>query len=379
MLADRIAFLAALRMRQPDSSRSGTLDPVQAPDPPSVGSAGIRSSESAPVAEATRASQPLGTIAVSSNKGGVGKTTVSTNLAVYLRALREDLPVLVVGLDDQESLDRMFRMSPPGAHAENLKHAWARRSFDGLIELGQYGVSFVPSPPDTALLKGRANDPLTLKRILDRTSWDGVVIFDTKSDLEALTLNAIHAADRVLIPVADRASLLEAVKSFRILEKTGLGVERGKVLFTLVDRRSRGDEQSPDLIHILMREVEERGWPRYRTVLSRSPRVESLLSADGRPQSILHAARGTAVHRQMRELTNEVLEDWGLAVPRTHADACRSDSVPASAASSDPSSRGAQPAPATASAPSRHAEARPAAQDVDWKSALLRGVWHRNR
>ena len=36
-------------------------------------------------------------IAVCSNKGGVGKTTVATNLAIYLRALHEDLPVLLLG------------------------------------------------------------------------------------------------------------------------------------------------------------------------------------------------------------------------------------------------------------------------------------------
>ena len=64
-------------------------------------------------------------VAVSSNKGGVGKTTLATNLAIYLRALREDQPVAVVGLDDQGTLDRMFEIDPPGPAAGNLKHGWA--------------------------------------------------------------------------------------------------------------------------------------------------------------------------------------------------------------------------------------------------------------
>jgi len=257
-------------------------------------------------------------LAVASNKGGVGKTTVATNLAIYIRALREDLPVLVIGLDDQSSLDRMFGLRPPGPGGGNLKHAWAERSFDRVIQLGQYGVHFVASPPDLASLKARADDPATLGRIIQRTQWEGLVVIDTKSDLEALTLNALHAADRIVLPVADWASLEEAGKLYSILERSDRAA-RARVLLTLVDARTKLDDSKQDLRAVLEAEIGRRGWARYASYLARSPRVEALISGHGRPLSILHHAHGTAVHRQLRSLADEVLVDLGLgsvAAPR---------------------------------------------------------------
>jgi cellulose biosynthesis protein BcsQ len=250
-------------------------------------------------------------LAVSSNKGGVGKTTLATNLAIYLRALHEELPILIFSLDDQGIVERMFGLDtrPPGD--ANVKHGWAERSFERMIHLGQYGVHYVPSAPDTALLKARADDPNTLRRILERTEWPGLVIIDTKSDLEGLTRNALHAADRVLVPVADWASLEEAGKVLAILERAGFR-ERARVVLTLVDRRTHVESTGEELAERLRDEVIRRGWPICQASISRSPRVEALNSESVQPLSILHAARGTSVHRELRELAEEVAKDLGL-------------------------------------------------------------------
>jgi len=259
--------------------------------------------------------QVIQVLAVASNKGGVGKTTVATNLAIYLRALLPELPVLLIGLDDQTVIDRLLQLRSTSEGAGNLKHGWAERCLDRVIVLGQFGIHYVPTPPDTGPLKARARDPKTLARILERTSFDGLVILDTKSDLEELTTNALAAADLAIFPVADWASLQETHKSFALLERLGRAPATGRVLLTLVDRRTRVDREGRDLHERLLSAVDEAGWPRFQTHLSRSPRVEALNSGADVPRSILHHGRGTAVHRQLRELSEEVAKCLDLGTP----------------------------------------------------------------
>ena len=251
-------------------------------------------------------------LAVVSNKGGVGKTFVSTNLAVYLRALYEDLPVTLLGLDDQIGIDRLLSGGPPDPDAPNLKHAFAERNLDRALRLGEFGIHYVPSPPDVGALKTRARDVRILRRMIDASTQPGLFILDCKSDLEALTRSAVTAADFVILPVADQASLDEAGKVFDWLERDGGAPGRGRVLLTLVDRRTRVGADGRDLYDRLVDEVDARSWPRFATHLSRSPRVEALQSGTGRPRPVLLDGRSTAVHRQLRELAEEVAKRLDL-------------------------------------------------------------------
>ena len=87
------------------------------------------------------------------------------------------------------------------------------------------------------------------------------------------------------------------------------------MILTLVDLRTKLEGAGLHLVDRLLDEIERRGWPCYTTHISRSPRVEMLNSGHAAPLSILHHARGSIVHSQMRDLAVEVLADLGLAAP----------------------------------------------------------------
>jgi cellulose biosynthesis protein BcsQ len=253
--------------------------------------------------------RPFRVLSVASNKGGVGKTTLATNLAVYLRALREDLPILVLNLDDQTVVDAMFAVSDECA-GRNLVAAMREGTFAGALRLGQYGVHYVPSSPDVSDLKRTADAPLRLENVLERTGWHGLVIVDTKSDLEILTQNAIAASDLVLIPVFDRPALREAGKVFALLESWRWPRDRARIVLSMVDLRIKYAEgETHDVLALLLQEIRRLDYPLLETFLSSSPKVAALqTNPEGRSVSILHGAPRSLVHRQMRYLAEDVLK-----------------------------------------------------------------------
>src|SRR6266702_4792835 len=144
-------------------------------------------------------------VTISSEKGGVGKTTLATNLAIFLKALDENLPVSIFSFDNHFTIDKMFAIKGQRLKGD-VADLLLETSGSELLHTGQYGVDYIPSSAALSDLKGSIKGPMVLARLLAASEIPGVLIIDTRPDLDILTQNALYAADQVIIPIKDLAS-----------------------------------------------------------------------------------------------------------------------------------------------------------------------------
>ena len=163
----------------------------------------------------------MATIAVFNQKGGVGKTTTALNLLAAI-AQRKQRP-LGIDLDPQGHLSHIFGVQPRLADDTVYGFFMRQRALDDIAQISRSGVVLCPSHLELAKLDsllGKGVNVVTRLRLAlhARDALPGPVIIDCCPLLNVLSLNAVFAADIVLVPVsADFLSLQGAEQVERAL------------------------------------------------------------------------------------------------------------------------------------------------------------------
>ena len=147
----------------------------------------------------------MAVIAVFNQKGGVGKTTTTLNVAASL-ALLERKPV-VIDLDPQAHVSLALGVKNLQSGATTAAFFRDKLPLDRVMRRLANQIRLLPGHPDLskidAMLGATPGVAATLKRGLDAAlAWeDAPILIDCAPALGVLSLNALFAADRVLIPV----------------------------------------------------------------------------------------------------------------------------------------------------------------------------------